>query len=210
MRLTKRDINWLKAINGFGFVDIDYLISIANIHRSVIYRRLRKLISADYLCHEWLLHGKPGIYRATKLGTEISHDVLPPIKKIALATCEHHLKVANLSSVLLKKFGGEFITERHLRHQAGLSGVGQKTHMCDGALILPDKRIAIEVELTPKSKCRLEKIINHYRKDFQYQEVWYFCGNNEVRNKIETAASNTRFIKCLNLNEFSQPLKETI
>ena len=69
--------------------------------------------------------------------------------QVRLATFEHHMKIAHLSLELIKKFGGEFITERMLWHETGLGRSGIK--ISDGVLLLPDKRIAIEVELTPKA-----------------------------------------------------------
>ena len=210
MEITARDLEILKAINSFGFVDINYIIKRFNMHSTAAYRRLHQLVKNDLLIHQGLLHRQPGVYRGTKLSTEFSHDVLPPLKSVSLATYDHQLKVAHLSLVLLEKSGGEFITQRHIRNQSGISAVGQKSHKSDGTLVLPNKRIAIEVELTPKSRERLEKIIRHYRKELAYQEVWYFCGDQHVRNKLEKIVKNSDFIKCFNLNEFINPqLKET-
>ncbi len=92
MRVTKRDLVWLKLINSFGFVDINFMVNLAKVNSCIIYRRMNKLIKADYVRHEWVLHGQPGIYRVTKLGTEICHDVLPPLKSVALATYDHQIK----------------------------------------------------------------------------------------------------------------------
>ena len=56
-------------------------------------------------------------------------------------------------------------------------------------MIFPDgKQVAIEVELTMKSKSRLNKIIQGYAVQFSISEVWYYCAP-EIINKVEKAAA---------------------
>lgn len=195
VQITERDIELLRGINRLGFVDIDYVSKWFRWQPKLAYRRCRKLIQKNYLQHECIFHCEPGVYRVTQQGVLISQDHLPPLRKINVATYRHHLKVAKLALRLLEQYGGEFITERDLRHQLGINGLNDKQHVSDGILILNDQRIAIEVELTVKSEARLKKIIQQYRKDFTIQAVWYFCGTQEVKNKLDLLIKNTDLIK---------------
>lgn len=195
MHITERDIELLREINRLGFVDIDYISQWFQWQPKLAYRRCRKLIEQNYLQHEWIFYAEPGVYRVTQQGVLMSQDHLPALRKINVATYRHHLKVAKLSLRLSAQHGGAFITERDLRHQLGINGLNDKQHVPDGILVLKDERIAIEVELTVKSEARLKKIIQHYRKDFTIQAVWYFCGNQEVKNKLDSLIKNIDLIK---------------
>ncbi|OGT50849.1 MAG: hypothetical protein A3F17_09280 [Gammaproteobacteria bacterium RIFCSPHIGHO2_12_FULL_41_15] len=195
IQITERDIELLKGINRWGFVDIDYISRWFQWQPKLAYRRCRKLIQENYLQHEWIFYGEPGVYRVTQQGVLMSHDHLPPLRKINVATYHHHLKVAKLALRLVEQHKGEFITERDLRHQLGINGLDDKQHISDGILVKNDQRIAIEVELTVKSESRLKKILQHYRKEFSIQGVWYFCGTQEVKNKLDSLIHNTDFIK---------------
>jgi hypothetical protein len=206
VQITPRDIELLKLINGFGFVDVRYVCDQFCMHNKIAYRRLRKLVLKQLLVYEKLFYQAPGVYRLTKAGVDITDDVVPPLKKLVNATYKHNLLIAYLSVVLEKKFNGQFLTERHLRHQLGLTGVGQASHVPDGVLTIEGKQYAIEVELTTKGSRRLESIIGQYRKDFKYDEVWYFCANNEVKNKLKSAIGSSEFIKLYDLKDYLQSL----
>ena len=54
---------------------------------------------------------------------------------------------------------------------------GQQGHLPDGIMTLDNKQIAIEVELSRKSKLRLEAILKAYAAQFSIQTVWYFVRN---------------------------------
>ncbi len=202
MQLTERDIRILRLINELGCVDIEFIAERFEMKRNIAYRRLRMLTLENYLLRDTVLYKNPGAYRATSKGVEASLDPLPALKKLSLGVYRHNLLVAKLSTKLLRKYGGAFITERQLRHDSGFSGVGVQKHLCDGVLELTDKKIAIEVELSPKGKRRLDGIIRQYRRDLAYQEVWYFCGTREVKNKVAKSIAGINFIKLFDLNEY--------
>ncbi len=195
IKITERDLHILRVINRFGFVDARFVSLYFNWHKKLAYRRLNKLLKNNFLEYEWIFQGLPGVYRVTRGGAELSQDHLQPIRKINLATYEHQIQVMNLSLQLLNEYGGEFVSERDLRHHLGINMNNSKVHVPDGALILGDERIAIEVELSVKSQRRLEKIFRQYRKDFSYQAVWYFCGSQEVKNKLDKLSKQLDLIK---------------
>ncbi len=195
IHITERDQKILRAINRFGYTDAKYVSTYFKWNRKLTYRRLRLLAQNDFLKHEQIFHHKAGVYRVTKNGAEMSNDHLSPIRKVNLATYEHQLKVLNLSLKLTQEHDGDFISERELRHQFGFASIRDKRHIPDGVLEIGEQRIAIEVELSVKSEKRLEKILRHYQKDFSYQNVWYYCGTQEIRNKIDRISTNAELIK---------------
>ena len=195
MRITERDKKVLRAINRFGYADARFVSSYFNWHKKLTYRRLNKLTQHNFLHFDWIFQGKAGVYRVTRSGAELSQDHLPPVRRINLATYDHQLRVLSLSLRLLDEHGGEFVSERDLRHQLGINTNNSKVHVPDGVLILNEQRVAIEVELSVKSQQRIEKILHHYRKDFSYQSVWYYCGTQEVQNKIDRINTNDELIK---------------
>jgi len=193
--LTQRDLSIMKWLNSFGFATTTQIARQFKMHPKSAYARLKKLAANNYFIFERLFHAKPGLYRATKFATDLTGDLLPPIKKINLAEVHHDLQVIDVSLKLQQMHCGEFTTERELRHQKGITGVGVRGHICDGVLKLGDKKIAIEIERTTKSKARLEKIFKEYLKSTDYQEVWYFCENQAIYRSLEKYAVKNKRIK---------------
>ena len=112
------------------------------------------------------------------------------LKHISLGSYKHQLVVVNVYLELLQRFPeATWLSERKLRRDKFLEkGFHRTEHMADGMLIFPDKKkIAIEVELTMKSKYRLKNIFNHYRSDFSINEVWYYC-DAKILHKVKLAA----------------------
>lgn len=67
--------------------------------------------------------------------------------------------------------------------------------------MLPDDRqIAIEVELSMKTKKRIEDIIFSYALHNQLKEVWYFC-SPEIINRVRRAAGDWKHVKIYTLNQ---------
>ncbi len=80
--------------------------------------------------------------------------------------------------------------------------MGPHGHLPDGILVFPDgKQVAIEVELSCKSKQRLEAILKTYAAQFSLQEVWYFCRQSMLPRLQETAKAMP-FVKIHSLSEF--------
>ncbi len=202
MRLTKRDLKLMRFINRFGFVEIGHICAYLDTSPVTAYARLRKLIHFGYLQHDFVFHGCHGVYRVTRKGTTASGDTLPPLKRIAINQYHHDLKVVSLSLQLIKMHGGDFVTERQLRRDDGILPIGHKGHISDGVLLKDDKRIAIEVELNRKGKRRREKIFNQHVKNFDFDEIWYFCGDEAIYRQVEPYTEKGDLIKCLRLCDY--------
>ena len=74
-----------------------------------------------------------------------------------------------------------------------------QAHVDYCTLILPEKRIAIEFELTVKSKRRLQATHHQCRRAYTCDEVWYFCGSRSVYTEVHNSAKAVPHIK---LHEF--------
>lgn len=202
VQITERDIDLLGWVNGLGFVNINHVAERYRISTVTAYARLRKLIQRHLLQHERLVHNKPGLYRVTREGADLGSVSLPPIRQISFATYEHNQRVTELSLKLIAHYSAQFVPERVLRSELEHEGVGYRGHLSDGVLLLEDKKIAIEVELTAKSKRRLQVIFSHYLKTFDYSEVWYFCGSQAVMNLIQSVSKNYPLVKVFLLRDW--------
>ena len=119
-----------------------------------------------------------------------------PLGYIKLGTFRHDYKLIDLALMLEKETGGIFTPDRRIRHNEGLSGVGQLGHIPDGYLhIGDDKPIAIELELSVKSRARINHIIRDYGGNLGVKEVWYYTDNLDVVRAIAKAADGYSFIK---------------
>lgn len=198
----KRDEKILRWINGFGFANADQLMRYMGVQKSSCYARLKKLVEGGYLEHEYVLHGASGIYKCTKKGTVASGDHIPPAGDIRLGTFKHDLALVDLGLNLEAETRGSFIPQRQIRHDEGLSGVGQLGHVADGYLNLEgeDKPIAVELELSVKSRARLNSIIEGYGGNLAVKEVWYYTNHASVESALKKAAHSYSFIKIFDLN----------
>ncbi len=134
-----------------------------------------------------VFQNRPGVYGAGIKGITVANDSLP-VARLLLGTYEHDSQLVDLSIMLEKKTGADWQTERQIRHERGLKGVGWRGHCPDGILIFTGgNRIAIELELSPKGTAKIEKILKEYAKK-QYEEIWYFVNSGYLAAKIQSAA----------------------
>lgn len=208
IRLTPRDLSLLQWINAAGFVTIDHIVRWLKVARPTAYIRTKKLAQHGYLIHERIFHGMPGIYRVSALGVQVCGSNLSVFRRVPLATYRHDLFVAHLSLILTKHYQGSFITERELRNSEEHKTFGQRSHLPDGVIVIDGKRMAIEVELNKKSRRRREKIFGHYLKNFDFDEVWYFCSNQEIIRQIKPFMEKASFFKVFLISEFLEELQE--
>lgn len=201
IRLTDRDLRLLAWINAVGFVCIDHIATWMKVAKSTAYVRMKKMVDQEYLTHERIFCGIPGVYRVTRRGVQVSGSELPPLRKVVVGSYHHDISVTELSLKLSKKYQARYIPERELRHLDGLEAFGKAGHTPDSVLVLGDKKIAIELELNKKGRKRRDKIMSHYMKAFAYDEVWYFCSTSEVKNQINKYIEQAPFLKTFHVSE---------
>jgi hypothetical protein len=89
------------------------------------------------------------------------------------AMIAHIEAVTNVRLLLEQQLDlGDWICERELAH-ASLSRSEARPHLPDGLLDLAGEQIAVEVELTLKSRARLAAIVAQLGQ--RYDQVWYFA-----------------------------------
>ena len=196
MIFQNRDIEILRWVNGFGFASADQICKWMGVGATAGYVRVKKLVDGGYLARERILHGQARIHKVTKKGIIASGDAVLPVGQIHLGTYRHDYALVDLGLMLEKETGGAFVPERRIRHDEGLSGVGKLGHIPDGYLQLEgQKPIAIELELSVKSRARINSIIKDYGGDLSVSEVWYYTDRTDVMRAIESAAKGCSFIK---------------
>ena len=132
--------------------------------RQAAHRRLGLLHREGYLLRERLFHGEGRVYHVSAMGQEASGDGLSRLEMISPATYRHNRMLVDLGP------GGHrqdrrasSRRERRLRQERAIDGLGHDGHVPDGLLQVKGKKpIAIELELTAKSRRRLEAIVDDY------------------------------------------------
>ncbi len=201
MQLTKRDVKILRFINDFGFCEIAQIENKFHLRKPRNYKVMQKLVKAGLVIHERAFHNKFGIFYLTNRGAQFTD--LPRLKSIPLGTYTHQITIIEVYIRLMQQYPDAiWISERSLKHEKFMDGIGKQGHIADGMLILPDqKQIAIEVELTTKGEYRLEQILKGYAGQFSISEVWYYCSKQAI-NKVTKLAANLQYIKVYSLRQF--------
>jgi hypothetical protein len=154
--------------------------------------RLTKLVKAGYVRSEPLFRAQPPMHLITRRGLEAVGSTLPA-PRIDVRSYEHDVGVAWLWLAARRGTFGpwrEILGERRLRsHDASrdagaeplavrLGGVGprgrERLHYPDLLLRTADgRRVALELELSPKGRVRLETILAGYGGDPRIDGVVY-------------------------------------
>ena len=133
-------------------------------------RRLSLLIAEKYLDRKKMIYGVSGVYTLTyKTRLLISADKKP--EKIRLDNIIHDITVLDTAIYFMQKMSlalTEITTEKQL-HQN--DGFGNRKHHPDFVINKDGKKIAVEIELTQKSKSRFEANIKSNFIEYDKQ-VW--------------------------------------
>lgn len=187
VRLTERDLQMIRWINGHRAATAEQVAKKFGLGIPTAKKRLHGLKSLDCLVYEKVFQNKPGVYRAAARGIAAASDSLPAAR-LALGPYEHDLQLVDLAVALEHRTGAQWQTDRQIRREKGLKGVGTPGHSPDGVLVFPGStRIAVELELSPKGTGKIEKILKEYAGS-QYQEVWYFVNCDYLAARIRSAA----------------------
>ena len=201
MKLTERDIGILKFINEFGFSEMPQIERRFGLKKPRSYQLLTRLVEEGYVKHERVFHGRHGIYRLSRKGAKLTH--LPPLARVPLANYKHDITLMEVYLRLREQYPEAlWISERELKRDKYFDGVGKFGHLSDGLLVFKDgKRVAVEVELSLKSRNRVEQILRWYSGVFEIEEVWYYCPRG-IMASMSSMAFEMAHIKFNDLGEF--------
>lgn len=199
--LSEREKSILRFIHDFGFCESKHLMRRFNLGRSTCYAQIKILQRMGLIVHRISLAKRFGAYSLSQKGVKYLGDELPYLARIPLGAYLHHVKVIDVHLDLINKYPKhQWITERYLIKQKAENLAGTKVHLPDAVVLLDKKNVAIEVELTLKSRARLLEIITDYDIDKTYSEVWYFC-SPQITDAIEDVSKVSSKIKIHTLNK---------
>ena len=193
MILQTRDLEILHFINKFGYVNSLHIQKMFVMTQPRTSQILSRLVKADYLKKEHILAKEPYIYLLRTKATELIKA--NRVKKVSLQNLKHNLCVVDVYIDLkLQKPELNIKSDRELR--AGIKFTKKKRpHQPDLVIqteeINGKQNIAVEIELSRKSKDRLKSISSHYSIWSDYLKVDYYCSSSVYSHIKKYLGSNS-------------------
>lgn len=135
-----------------------------------------RLMRGGYVIREKIMQGVPAYWRLDKSGAALAG--VKKLAEIRLATLKHDDIVHRLAANIIKD-GGQIVTEAELKYKFGSESKNYKLP----DIVLVDKNIAIEVEISQKPDSALLKIIEKYKIE-NYSRILYISQSKAILNKI--------------------------
>ena len=207
VRLTERDVELLSFLAEHRLALPTHVAALLDTSAAAACARMGKLARAGYLKRYDAFPGEPRWYQIT--GKGLAHIDNPlPAPGFNLREYKHDVGVAWLWLAARNGTFGpldEIVGERRLRSRDGsrepgaepvgvrLGGFGphghERLHYPDLVLRTADgRRVALELELTSKSRTRLEKILGGYAADPRFAGVVYLVESRAVARSVQAAA----------------------
>ena len=184
--LTERDRQLIEWMTRHGMVTASQISRRFFGSLKVTWRRLLQLERLGLIRRDRVWVGMPRVVRATPLGVRLADVDLGPAP-LDYVRLRHHLAVVDLSEELLRGSPeARWVTERELRrNHADLRGDdGSRARMPDGLLVLAARRIAVELDLTPKRSRRLDDLVGLYAADRTVDAVWWFLPSETAARRM--------------------------
>jgi hypothetical protein len=204
--LTDRDLKILEWIGRQGVVRAEHVMTRFGMGRSATYRRLAQLLDYGLLRRHRLLYNDGGLLAATPEGLKAAglHQLRPA--RIALAQIPHMVLSATLAAQLEPRLEDQrLLTDREHRaaenaagHPLGSAILGpgdnghSRLHRPDFVLASNggEQLVAIELELTLKTRARLERTLRGYVRNHNVAAVRYHAPR-PVAEALQRAARIT-------------------
>jgi hypothetical protein len=207
VRITDRDRELLAFAAEHRLVLGEHLEVLLGVSGRVALARLRALTRAGFLVRRAVFERGPAWHQVTRPGLAVIGSTLPTPRE-DLRSHDHDVGVAWLWLAARDGAFGpleEVLAERRMRSrdagrdpQAEPFGVrlggagprgGERLHYPDLLLRTADGgRLALELELSPKGRARLETILAGYGADRRIDRVVYLVENRGLARKIASAA----------------------
>jgi len=183
VELRDRDYRIFREVERWRFCmgrHIQYLAGFAS--QRTCDRRLRMLADNGYLTRHRVLYGVPNVYMLTRKSKTLIYANKRQ-DKIRLDQIMHDVTVLDVAICFMRSLGltgADIKTEKQL-HQQG--GFGTRTHHPDFIFTKSNKTYCVEVELSLKSKARLEKNIKSNFSKYDVQ-IWVTDENGTKLSRI--------------------------
>ncbi len=201
--ITHRDLELLGMVAAHRFVLACQVREWLRTSEVVAYRRLKGLVESGLLSYRRIFHARPGCYQATAAGLGVIESPLPRAT-IDLRTYRHDVGVVWVWLAASNDCFGAYrrvLSERQMRShdqrreqgdESFAIPLGSYTPGGQPRLHYPDvlvtqtggRQIAIELELTLKSRSRLEEILTGYRAQPRIECVLYFTDSATIRTAV--------------------------
>jgi hypothetical protein len=199
MVLTDRDSDILRLVFKFRFCLGRHIKDLCGFNGSrATDRRLKALIDGGYLERKKYLYGMPYLYTLTHKG-RMFLGVNKRADTIRVDRITHDIKIIDTVIYYIRKYGLSFndiLSEKELHI---LEGFGLRKHQPDFLFTLDNKKYAVEIELSVKSKKRLEQYIRDNYLRFDYQ-IW-IVGTNKIFNSVESFQKEYSNIEVLHIEK---------
>jgi len=206
MEVTDRDLYILKLVNKFRFClgkHIKILAGFGGIRATD--RRLKILIEADYLMRKKYMYGISYLYTLTHKG-RILLGANKREDKIRIDRITHDIYVLDSVIYYIFNYGisiSDIESEKELHIK---DGFGTRKHHPDFVLNMNDEKIAVEVELNPKTKNRMENNVRDNYLNFDKQ-VW-ITSDSKVISLLHDFENEYSNLEYLNLESVLDSVKE--
>ena len=196
LKPTERDLLLLEQLESYGVLSTQQIreLIFKGINTRTVLRRLRLLKQRGFIfSSEGLPNGGLAWILSKKSASLFKHDI--ETKIINKNTLQHDVAISSIRMQLERlKIAESWTSEHILKKEVAKSIYEEKRNsLCymDEPLIVPDslfitkheeemKAVALELELTLKSKVRYKKIFSQYRKKEKIWFVWYVVLNRSA------------------------------
>jgi hypothetical protein len=183
--ITPRDRQLLLWINSQGFVTVGLIAQLWGVDLATAARRVRYLIKIGAIRRIDLKSSAVRPLVVTPKGCEISGDTLAPVKNVSRAKLNHEVMLSKILMTLEARYGGRFELTRRVAERYSNDPDRSSNHLPDAIWHKNDRTtVAIELELTAKSKRRLAQIFAQYAADLSIDQVWYLTDDLSLAHML--------------------------
>jgi hypothetical protein len=189
--LTPRDVEVLRYVTRHGVCTGEQLARRFFAGSSAVWRRLRILEGLGLISRHRTWWQGPRVITATTVGNHLGAVDLATAH-LNLPELEHALSVVDLSEALLATHpGSRWVTERELRRDAirahradGMEPRAARVRTADGMLIMGERCIAVELDLTNKRTEVYEQLLRSYSGAKGIDAVWWYGRSAAMRSRL--------------------------
>lgn len=214
-RITERDIKILKYLNEFGF-SVTKLIQKAIFYNQSLrggYVSARNRISVLNKLGLIKIHDnifcKEQVLGLTSFGANFVQNLggnkMEVIKNLNDKELTHDFKIQNVYLRFRNLGYSNFLSERKIKDQNLFNKLQPDLVMIKN----DNKAVMIEIELTQKSKSRIDKILTNYSNNQYTNMLLYICSKEAIKNAVSGRAKKLDLLEskflAVTYDEFQDP-----